>query len=220
MRSWPFLFVRPAGGLGFHEQKADELKIALHPPADPVTVGAVSGSTFRVATGDDVAAIVRLVESAYRGESSRAGWTTEADLLDGQRTDEPAVRAITVADDRVALLAFDDRQDLLGCCELRRRPFDTAYFGMFAVVPTRQGGGIGKELLAAAEGWVVDAWGARRMEMTVLAQRGDLIEWYERRGYRRTGETEPFPYDDIRFGLPRQPDLHFVVMAKDLKAGI
>ncbi|HEX3706594.1 MAG TPA: GNAT family N-acetyltransferase [Mycobacteriales bacterium] len=176
-------------------------------------------ATFRVATDGDVAAVVALIESAYRGDSSRAGWTTEADLLDGRRTDPDAVRSIVAADDRLALLAVDSSGGLLGCCELRSRSECVAYFGMFAVVPTLQGGGIGKAVLDAAEHWVRRMWGATRMEMTVLAQRDDLIAWYERRGYQRTGETEPFPYDDVRFGLPKRPDLHFMVLAKDLEPG-
>jgi GNAT superfamily N-acetyltransferase len=175
----------------------------------------VRSLTFRQATVDDVAAVVALVESAYRGDASRVGWTTEADLLDGRRTDAEAVGAIVAADDRLVLLAFD-ADELRGCCELRRRDGGTAYFGMFAVTPSQQGAGAGKVILAEAERTAGDLWGATRMEMTVLIQRADLIAWYERRGYRRTGVTEPFPYDDERFGLPRRPDLKFEVLAKDL----
>jgi GNAT superfamily N-acetyltransferase len=171
---------------------------------------------FRIATVDDADAVVALVESAYRGDASRAGWTTEADLLDGTRTDAATVRATVEADDQVVLLAHDATGRLVGCCELRRRPAGMAYFGMFAVVPTLQGAGIGKAVLATAEQWVSAEWGASRMEMTVLAQRDDLLAWYARGGYRPTGVTEPFPYGDERFGLPRRPDLHFVVLAKDL----
>jgi ribosomal protein S18 acetylase RimI-like enzyme len=171
--------------------------------------------SFRVAANDDVDAVVALVESAYRGESSRSGWTTEADLLDGQRTDAAAVRAIIDADDRFVLLGFDGGE-LRACCELRRRDDRTAYFGMFAVSPVLQGAGIGKAVLEEAERQVRGLWGARRMEMTVLVQREELIAWYERRGYRRTGATEPFPYGDERFGLPRRPDLMFEVLMKDL----
>jgi ribosomal protein S18 acetylase RimI-like enzyme len=179
------------------------------------TVGLVSLLWFRPATADDVEAVVALVESAYRGDSSRAGWTTEADLLDGQRTDAAAVQAIVDADDRLVLLGFDGAE-LRGCCELRRRDGGTAYFGMFAVSPALQGAGIGKVVLDEAERQVRELWGATRMEMTVLTQREELIAWYERRGYTRTGAIEPFPYGDERFGLPRRPDLMFEVLAKDL----
>jgi ribosomal protein S18 acetylase RimI-like enzyme len=174
-----------------------------------------SGLLFRPATAEDVSAVVALVESAYRGDSSRSGWTTEADLLDGQRTDAAAVRDIVDAEDRFVLLAID-ADELRGCCELRRRAVGVAYFGMFAVVPTLQGAGLGKAVLSEAERQVRELWGATRMQMTVLRQRQELIAWYERRGYRRTGATEPFPYGDERFGVPRRPDLVLEVLEKDL----
>lgn len=160
-------------------------------------------------------AIVRLVESAYRGEASRAGWTTEADLLDGQRTDAAAVADMVAARDGFVLLAEDGGQ-LVGCCHLEHRPGAQAYFGMFSVEPERQGRGVGRQVLAEAERLARDVWAATTMEMTVIGQRADLIAWYERRGYRRTGETRPFPYGDERFGVPRRPDLVFAVLAKPL----
>lgn len=174
------------------------------------------GLALRVAAAADVGAVVALVESAYRGESSRAGWTTEADLLGGQRTDAAAVTA-TVADERSALLllhAADGR--LLGCAQIGPVEGGVCHFGMFAVRPDRQAAGLGRRLLAAAEAAAARAFAARTMEMTVIAQRGELIGWYERRGYRRTGETRPFPYGDERFGRPRRGDLRFAVLRKDL----
>jgi len=175
----------------------------------------MSALTFRTADRPDVAAVVGLVESAYRGDSSRAGWTSEADLLDGQRTDVETVTGIVTAADREVLLGFV-ADKLIACCELQARDGDTAYFGMFAVVPTRQGGGIGAQVLAEAERRAAARWGAQRMEMTVIGQRSELIEWYERKGYERTGEIRPFPHGDERFGLPRRDDLEFVVLAKAL----
>ena len=175
----------------------------------------MSELTFRAAVLTDVPSVVRLVESAYRGESSRAGGTTEADLLDGQRTDAEAVSDIITAPDRLLLLGYVD-DELVACCELQAREAATAYFGMFAVVPTKQGSGIGAQVLAAAERTAATDWGARVMEMTVIRQRVELIEWYERKGYARTGETRPFPHGDERFGLPRRGDLEFVVLAKSL----
>jgi GNAT superfamily N-acetyltransferase len=172
--------------------------------------------TFRFAEPADVTVLVRLIESAYRGESSRAGWTTEADLLDGQRTDAEAVAQILRTEDSLMLLA-EDGGALAGCCLLeRRRAQAQAYFGMFSVPPGHQGEGWGGQILAEAERFARDDWGARTMVMTVLAPRLDLITWYERRGYRRTGETRPFPYDHPRAGLPKVPDLHFIVLAKPL----
>ncbi len=178
--------------------------------------GRVVSVGFRSAAPGDVDAVVALVESAYRGESSKLGWTTEAHLLDGQRTDEQAVRDIIGSDDALVLLAVDDdTAAIVGCCQLERRPEGAAYFGMFAVSPHLQGGGAGKRLLAEAERLAADEWGCARMEMTVIAQREELIAWYVRRGYREVGERRPFPYGDERFGLPRRPDLEFTVLRKE-----
>ena len=171
---------------------------------------------FRRAAEADVLAIVALVESAYRGNASRVGWTTEADLLDGQRTDAEAVTDIVCAPDSAILLAEADGE-LMACCQLERRPPAVAYFGMFSVQPGGQGQGVGRRVLAEAERIARDEWAATTMIMTVLAQRTELIAWYERRGYRRTGERRPFPYGDERYGIPRRPDLVFEVLAKLLE---
>lgn len=171
---------------------------------------------FRFAEPADVESIVELVESAYRGDSSRAGWTTEADLLDGQRTDAAAVLEAVTAPDRGVLVVESDDRRLLGCCELQQRSEHVGYFGMFAVSPALQGSGVGGRVLAEAERFVRDEWAVEVMEMTVIAQRSELIEWYERRGYVRTGERRPFPHGDERFGLPRRTDLEFLVLAKSL----
>ena len=167
---------------------------------------------FRFAGERDVPAIVGLVESAYRGE---AGWTTETHLLDGQRTDAGLVRA-AIRQPGSAVLVAEAGGQLVGCCQLERRPDAEVYFGMFSVRPGGQGQGRGRKILAEAERLARDDWGARTMVMTVLAQRSELIAWYERRGYRRTGEGRPFPYGDPRFGIPKRPDLSFVVLAKPL----
>jgi ribosomal protein S18 acetylase RimI-like enzyme len=173
------------------------------------------GLVFRFADEHDVPAVVALIESAYRGESSRAGWTTEADLIDGQRTDAAAVVTVVRTPGSVMLVGEADGQ-LVGCCQLERRPAGEVYFGMFSVRPGRQGQGLGREILAEAERLAREDWGARIMVMAVLAQRPDLIAWYERRGFLLTGETRPFPYGDVRAGLPRRADLSFVVLAKPL----
>ena len=179
-------------------------------------MSAAIGLAYRDAVGDDIEAIVALVESAYRGDASRAGWTTEADLLDGQRTDPEGVRALIEARDSRIVLAGNDAV-LLASAHLERHG-DWAYFGMFAVRPDLQGGGIGNEVLAACERIARDEWGCREMRMTVISARPELIAWYERRGYRATGETRPFPYGDPRFGLPKRDDLEFIVLAKPLVA--
>ncbi|WTO38717.1 GNAT family N-acetyltransferase [Streptomyces achromogenes] len=174
----------------------------------------VTGLTFRDATDADVDALVALVESAYRGDSSRAGWTTEADILDGQRTDpEGVLEVIKSPDSRLLTAELDGR--LVACCQLEHRG-DHAYFGMFAVSPELQGGGVGKAVLAEAERRCRQTWGVGEMHMTVISVRADLIAWYERRGYRRTGRTSPFPYGDERFGIPLRADLEFELLVKKL----
>lgn len=169
---------------------------------------------FRTATPDDVPALVTLVESAYRGDASRAGWTTEADILEGQRTDPQGVLAVIEnADSR--LVAVESGGELVACCQLEHRG-EHAYFGMFAVRPKLQGAGLGKAIIAEAERFARDEWGVAEMHMTVISVREDLIAWYVRRGYRRTGQTSPFPYDDERFGLPTRDDLEFELLTKKL----
>jgi GNAT superfamily N-acetyltransferase len=168
----------------------------------------------RRATVEDVPALVALVNSAYRGESSKQGWTTEADLLDGQRTDPVNVRSL-LNDPGSAIILLFEGNEIVGSV-LLQRDGDHAYLGMLTVMPTRQAFGLGRQLLARAEAFVLDQWGLSRIEMTVIQKRAELIAWYERRGYRLTGETRPFPYGDERFGLPKRDDLEFVVMQKSL----
>jgi ribosomal protein S18 acetylase RimI-like enzyme len=173
---------------------------------------------FRQATAADVPAIVDLVESAYRGEGSRIGWTTEADLLDGQRTDAAAVQALIDDPATHVLLAEDGAGGaLVGSVTVTEDGADAVHVGMFAVRPTAQGRGIGRALLEQAE-TLGRNLGRQLARMDVLAQRPELIAWYERRGYRRTGARAPFPYGDPRSGLPRRNDLVFEVLQKPLAA--
>lgn len=175
---------------------------------------AATGVIFRDATDTDVDALVALVESAYRGDASRAGWTTEADILDGRRTDPEGVLEVIKSPDS-RLLTVEQGGRIVACCQLEHRG-DHAYFGMFAVSPTLQGAGLGKTVIAEAERLARAAWGVTEMHMTVISVRHDLIAWYERRGYRRTGKMSPFPYGDERFGIPQRADLQFELLVKPL----
>ena len=169
---------------------------------------------FRAARPADANAVVALVESAYRGDGSRAGWTTEADLLDGRRTGVEDVLAC-IAQPRSQVLLAERGRKLMACAHVADED-GAGYFGMFAVVPGLQRAGIGKEVLAEAERIVRSTWRLPVMRMTVIDLREELIAYYERRGYRRTGIKKPFPYGDVRFGLPRRDDLQFEVLEKAL----
>lgn len=169
----------------------------------------------RPATLADVPALHRLVERAYRGDSARKGWTHEADLLGGQRTDVEALSDI-IADplQRILIVVRDD--GLVGCVQVSQKNAGTAYLGLLSVDPDVQAGGLGKALINAAERAAQAEFSASTIEMTVITQRSELIAYYERRGYALTGEERPFPHDDERFGLPVTRDLSFVVLAKAL----
>ncbi|MGJ4727954.1 GNAT family N-acetyltransferase [Luteimonas sp. SDU101] len=171
-------------------------------------------SAFRAATAHDIPALVALVTSAYRGEASRAGWTTEADLLEGERID-PAVLAADLARPRSRVLVADGTDGLVACAHVADED-GAGYFGMFAVHPALQGGGLGARLLAECERVARQEWGLPAMRMTVIDVRHELIAWYRRRGYRPTGVFKPFPYGDERFGIPLRDDLRFEVLEKRL----
>ncbi|CAH0054736.1 unnamed protein product [Clonostachys solani] len=170
-------------------------------PRHPVTL------TFRKALPADVPSILKLVRSAYRGE---------ADLVADERIDEAGILAKISAPGGVILMAHDDAGALASCCELLKRDDGLAYFGLFAVDPLRQAGGIGRQVLARAEEHAREVFGVKRLEMWVIWTREELIEWYVRRGYTRTEETAPFPYKELVNGEALRDDLHFRVLVKDL----
>jgi ribosomal protein S18 acetylase RimI-like enzyme len=171
-----------------------------------------------IARESDLESIASLVNSAFRGDSSRAGWTTEADLVGGQRTDPELLRADLASRTGAVLLTMRDEPDgtLLGSVWLEPRSPDVWYLGMLTVRPDLQSHGLGRRILDEAERYAA-AQGARRMRMTVITARETLIEWYERRGYVRTGELLPFPYGNDRFGLPQRDDLQFEALEKELE---
>ena len=169
----------------------------------------MSDFVFRAATLADVATLHPLIERAYRGETAKAGWTHEADLLFDTRTSAQELSALIADPDRVILLAHKDGA-LIGCVQVARVGDDRAYLGLLTVEPSLQASGLGRRLLAAAETEAVARFAARRMEMTVIHRRAELIAWYQRRGYAPTGETRPFPVN------PPRPELEFVVLEKGL----
>jgi GNAT superfamily N-acetyltransferase len=169
----------------------------------------------RLAAAADAAAVAALVNSAYRGDSSCEGWTTEAHLLAGQRVDADWIVEIISAPGSVMLL-HEQGGAPIACVHLERTGED-CYLGMLTIKPTLQGGGLGRQLLEAAEAWAVAHWTSRSMHMTVLVQRPELLAWYERRGYSRSGTRKPFPYGDTRYGLPKRDDLEFEVLRKPLQ---
>lgn len=167
-----------------------------------------------VAGMSDLAALHALVEAAYRGDSARRGWTHEADLLGGQRTDMEALAAI-IDEPAQHLLVARRGAGIAGCVQIMVKEGGTGYLGLLAVDPDRQANGLGARLLAAAEEHLAQL-GATTAEMTVIRQRTELIAYYGRRGYALTGEVRDFPYGDARFGEPRTDELAFVVLAKPL----
>jgi ribosomal protein S18 acetylase RimI-like enzyme len=180
-------------------------------------------SEFTIAICDpaDLGEVSDLVNAAYRGEGGQAGWTSEVGMVEGQRTTAAALREDLATSDAVSILVLRDAKEILACVRLEQmagiRGQPVCYIGMLAVRPGMQDRGLGLIMLERAEAEGL-AMGAKVARMTVVAVRASLIAWYERHGYRRTGETEPFPYEDARFGAPLRQDLEFVVLEKPLVA--
>ena len=164
----------------------------------------------------DVPALNTLINSAYRGEGSKKGWTTEADLLDGIRTNEKALVDLINQPGAAMLTTHNEEGVITGCMYLQKQ-VGSFYLGMLTVSPQLQAAGIGGCLLNAAEVHVKKE-GYHSISMTVISVRHELIAWYERHGYAKTGETKPFPTDP-GFGIPKQP-LEFIVMKKELNENI
>jgi predicted N-acetyltransferase YhbS len=199
--------------MGYHRRHT--LESLLSPPYNAFMPVMNSPLTIRPATRADIPALHALIESAYRGDSARQGWTHEADLLDGQRTDPASLNEIIDDPDQRILIALDG-SDVIGCVQIARKKNGISYLGLLSVDPLRQATGLGKQLIAAAEHGAATYFGAHVIEMPVIKQRSELIAYYQRRGYSPTGEQRPFPHGDERFGLPKTSELVFVVLAKNI----
>ena len=161
---------------------------------------------------NDVPELNNLVNNAYRGETSKQGWTTEADILDGSRIDEETLNSYFNNPDIIVLKNTDETGAITACVYLEVRA-PKLYVGMFSVLPHLQNKGIGRELLHAAETYGKEL-NCHKLTMTVISIRHELISWYERRGYRATGEIEPFHHDK-KFGVPRR-HIELIVMEKSI----
>jgi ribosomal protein S18 acetylase RimI-like enzyme len=193
------------------DARAQELRRRV--PDAPLSAGA---PIFRAAGQADTAALLALVHAAYREEESRMGWTTEADLLGGQRTDAAEIEEL-MADPAGRILVAELDGELVATCHIKQLGGGAAYLGLFSVRPRLQGRGLGRAVVGEAERIAAEEWSAPEMRMLVLRQRPELIAWYERLGYRRTGRSEPFPHHDERFGRPKVDDLEFLELIKPLR---
>lgn len=213
-------------------EKWDALAAALNPKADDVFIFA-NNITFpkhaaqnletaykqlthiSVANEKDIPALTALLSTSYRGEASKKGWTTEADLIDGNlRTDEANIKGLMEQQDAVFLKYSSAENETEGCVFLQKKE-NKLYLGMLSVSPLIQAKGIGKQLMTAAALYAKQI-NCHVIFMRVISLRYELIAWYEKQGYKKTGATEPFP-DDTEFGKPRQP-LEFLIMEKQLNS--
>jgi len=165
------------------------------------------------ATIEDIPALEKLLNGAYRGEDSKKGWTSEADLLQGElRTDAETLHRLMQTPEAVFLKYINEQNVIEGCVFLQKQE-SKLYLGMLSVSPLVQAKGIGKQLMFEGEAYSRKQ-NCSSIFMKVISVRDELVAWYERKGYHKTGRTEPFPRDD-RFGVPTQP-LEFIIMEKKL----
>lgn len=165
-----------------------------------------------IATLEDVSELNKLINSGYRGEFSKKGWTTEANILEGSRTNEAELKEI-ISTNENKLLKFTEDNQIIGCVLLVEKE-QQLYLGMLTVSPMLQNSGIGKKLLQQAEVHA-QALGLPKIVMTVISMRTELIDWYKRHGYIDTGNREPFPVSDIHISIVEQP-LEFIVLEKKI----
>jgi N-acetylglutamate synthase-like GNAT family acetyltransferase len=158
--------------------------------------------TITKATTADIPELTALINLAYRGETSLKGWTTEAHMIDGQRIGADDLAAQMADPDATILKHTEDDGSITGCVYLKKQG-QKMYLGMLTVSPILQANGIGRKLLAAGEACTHEA-GISTVTMTVITLREELIAWYERRGYRKTGEIVPLNIPE-NFGILKQP---------------
>lgn len=170
---------------------------------------------LEMATNADLPAIVDLMNVAFRGAGGERSWSIETEYIRGTRTSESLLQEEMAAGAHLLLVKDEATSALKGCVSLKAKSPEVWYLGSLTVDPALQNAGFGRELLTASERYAA-RHGARTIEMTVVNVRDTLIAWYERRGYRLTGETRPFPYGDVRFGTPTRDDLEFVVLKRHL----
>ena len=167
--------------------------------------------SFRKAIKGDAEKLVILVNSAYRGESSKKGWTTEADYLDGARTDLEGILEMMERPGACIIVA-ERANEIFGCVFLQKQE-EGLYLGMLTVNPDLQGSGLGKQILNFSEEYAKKE-DCQKIFMNVITLRHELISWYERKGYHTTTKRNPFPTDP-RFGIPKQ-EIEFLVMEKEM----
>ena len=165
------------------------------------------------ASNEDLPHLVELVNQAYRGAAA-PGWTSEIELISGPRINLQSLTALA-ANGPALVLAAKAGAATLGCVSLTPGGGGQWYLSMLAVDPATQTGGVGKAIMAAAEQYARER-GATSIKISVINLRDALIAWYERRGYRQTGEVGAFPYDDPSVGTPLRDDLALVTLVKPL----
>lgn len=175
-------------------------------------MGNAESLTITPCAHSEVEEVVRLVNSAYRGESSQKGWTTEESFLGGQRTDASMIHEM-----RPTLFVARETADspIKGCFHLEKQG-ESVLLGMLTVAPEKQNAGLGRKMLTWAENFVRTEWKVKVLRMTVISLRSELIAYYERRGYHQTGAKKDFPHGDPRFGLPKRTDFHLIYLEKAL----
>jgi len=173
---------------------------------------------LRKAVEADYDEVIDLANLAYRGrEGATPSWNIEKGIVGGQRLDHSLLREELAAKPDGALLIYREQADgpLLGTAWLNPEGDGVWSLGLLTIRPELQNQQLGRKLLDAAEDYARSR-GATRMRIGVLHVRDTLIAWYERRGYRATGDAEPYPNDDPRFGTPLREDLQFLIMEKEI----